>query len=192
MADEQIFSSDLLPGEKLIWTGQPDRSAVFVPIDFLLVPFSLVWAGFVIFWFVSVLGMGGFGSSNDGPPIFFALFGIPFVLMGLYFVFGRFIYKDWKKSVTYFALTDQRALIVSKGFSKNLQAVRLDNVPTINKSIRRNGVGTISFGNSSFLVSMYQNTGLEFFGVFYGASPPCFYDIRNAEAVYRQLADRTK
>lgn len=40
----------LRPGEQLRWVGQPDPQVHFAPADLYLVPFSLLWCGFVIFW----------------------------------------------------------------------------------------------------------------------------------------------
>ena len=80
---EKIFSSDLLPNEKIIWTGQPDKSVIFSPIDIFLVPFSLAWGGFAVFWELSALGVTNQRNLSHNPPAFFALFGVPFVVIGL-------------------------------------------------------------------------------------------------------------
>ena len=77
--------------EKLIWTGQPRKGIVFRTADIFLIPFSLLWCGFAIFWVV---------IASQGS-IYFAMFGIPFVIMGLIFVFGRFII-DAKTTRKYF------------------------------------------------------------------------------------------
>lgn len=44
------LSSELLPGEKIEWTGRPNFSVIFHREDWELVPFSLVWGGFAVFW----------------------------------------------------------------------------------------------------------------------------------------------
>src|SRR5207245_136747 len=80
-----------------------------------------------------------------------------------YFIAGRFFYKAWRKRRTYYALTNKRALVLVEGRGRTLRACLLSAVPTINKSVRSSGVGTISFGNTSW-ASMYDNTGMDFFG----------------------------
>ena len=76
----------LRPGEQLRWTGRPDPKVRFGAADVFLVPFSLLWAGFAIVWETMAI--------TGGSSPFFALWGFPFVLLGLYIVFGRFIIKN--------------------------------------------------------------------------------------------------
>jgi hypothetical protein len=120
-----------------------------------------------------------------GTPFFFRLFGIPFVIIGLYFIFGRFIYKGIKKKHTYYAVTNQRVLILTSLSNKNVQAEFIKQIPCINKSVRSDGKGTIKFGNSLFFKGMYGNSGMDFFGSSYGKDVPIFYDIEEIERVYR-------
>ena len=77
------LSPYLRPGELLLWSGRPDPNVHFTGADAFLIPFSIMWAGFAFFWESAAFRSGG--------PIFFKLWGIPFVAMGLYIVFGRFI-----------------------------------------------------------------------------------------------------
>ncbi len=184
---ELRLQSELLAGERLLWTGQPDPRVIFERVDIFLVPFSLLWGGFALVWEAGVLGLGVFGEGHGSAvPWFFVLWGIPFVLVGLYFIAGRFFYKAWRKRRTYYALTNERALVLVEGRGRTLRACFLSAVPTINKSVRSSEVGTITFGNTSW-ASMYDNTGMDFFGAMgaLGAdSTVRFNDVRDADRVY--------
>ncbi len=156
---ELRLQSELLAGERLLWTGQPDPRVIFERVDIFLVPFSLLWGGFALVWEAGV---------------------------GLYFIAGRFFCKAWRKRRTYYALTNKRALVLVEGRGRTLRACFLSAVPTINKSVRSSGVGTITFGNTSW-ASMYDNTGMDFFGAMgaLGAdSTVRFNDVRDADRVY--------
>jgi hypothetical protein len=45
-----IFSNELNPGEKMIWTGQPQQSLLLRSSDIFVIPFNLFFCGFAIFW----------------------------------------------------------------------------------------------------------------------------------------------
>ncbi len=185
---DDLITEELLKGEKIIWQGKPNSKILFTSSDIFLVPFSLLWGGFAIFWEASVLGIGLVSDkASTGAIIPFALFGIPFVLVGLYFIFGRFIYKKKKKNRTIYAITNKRVLAITNMFGKNIQAEYIDRIQSINILERNGGNGTIKFGNSNFFTGMYDNTGMDFFSGFYGKSSLAFYDIDDAKKVYNQL-----
>ncbi len=77
------IDSQLRPGERVLWLGRPQGS-LLTRDDIFLIPFSLVWLGGVIFWEATVIRGGTF---------FFALFGLPFVAIGLLVAVGRFWFK---------------------------------------------------------------------------------------------------
>jgi hypothetical protein len=67
----------------------PNPGKIFHSDDLVLIPFTLLWGGFAIFWEASVLGYTTFGSkpsSTHSAPSFFVLWGIPFVLVGQYMI----------------------------------------------------------------------------------------------------------
>lgn len=190
MDDYREFDDELLDREQILWSGQPDPTILFTGADIFLVPFSLMWGGFAFFW--EYMALTSVANAGGAPSLIFPLFGIPFVLMGAYFIVGRFIYKAWRKRNTYYAVTNQRVLILTKGVSREVQAAFINAVPSLNKAVRANGSGTVRFGNSSPIVSMYGNTGMDFFGSFYGKDVPTFYDIPEADTVYSLVSDLRK
>lgn len=183
---ESLFERDLGRGERIVWTGQPDAHRIFTSADLFLVPFSLVWGGFALYWEATVLGLTG---SPPAPPAF-AVFGVPFVILGLYFMVGRFIYQRWAKQNTYYALTNRRALIVRHLRGRSVDAIILDSVPGIKTSTRADGSGTIVFGKTTPFDAIYGNTGLTFFRK--GVYTPAFYDIPDAQAVANQIEELRK
>jgi hypothetical protein len=135
--DASPFSAHLLPGERVMWSGQPDPRRLFQAADWFVVPFTLAWAGFAFFWEASVIAMGA--------PVFMALFGLPFVLIGLYMLFGRFVHQAWTNRLTWFVLTDSRALVVYGRDGQRARSVQLDDVRELSVLRRPDGSGTISF-----------------------------------------------
>lgn len=75
------LSRELLSDERVEWTGQPVTSIVFHREDWIVIPFSLLWGGFAIFW---LLGAMGFWSQGPGSTFgwFGVIWGVPFVLVG--------------------------------------------------------------------------------------------------------------
>ncbi len=71
-----------LRGEPVLWAGRPDAGVLFGRGDLLLVPLTVLWGGFAVFWNVMVW--------RGHAPVFFRLWGIPFLLVGLYVTLGDF------------------------------------------------------------------------------------------------------
>ena len=146
------FSGRLLPGERIIWSGPPGQGFILTQRDILLIPFSLLWCGFAVFWEASVLN--GRGSSG-----FFIIWGAMFVCIGLYFVAGRFIVDAWVRRGMSYAVTDRRVLIVRSAPFSKFMAVSLAQIPDADINEHSNGRGTIRFGQAA---SMWvrQNMGI--------------------------------
>jgi hypothetical protein len=81
---------ELLSGENLHWASMPDPRVIFHSDDWAIVPFSLLWAGFSIFWQAGVLGYWGNGPRNGTISWFMVVWGIPLIVIGQYMVWGRF------------------------------------------------------------------------------------------------------
>ena len=120
--------------EYILWKGKPEDGNLVTRQDIFMIPFSIMWCGFAIFWETTAI--------LDGGPIFFCLWGIPFVLVGLYMVFGRFIHIKFLRKRTFYVITNKKIIR-----SRNNRIDILDGkmIPPIYIEVFRNGNGTIHF-----------------------------------------------
>jgi len=110
----------------------PDPNKIFHPDDWTAIPFSLLWAGFAIFWEASVLGYVDFDSKpGHHAPLLFGLWGIPFVLLGQYIIWGRFVCDAWLKRHTYYAVTNRRLILVQQTWKRKIQFIFLETIPSV-------------------------------------------------------------
>ncbi|MDC9822710.1 PH domain-containing protein [Devosia sp. ZB163] len=136
--DDRYIQGRLLAGEHILWEGRPAQGLLLTRRDALLIPSSLVFLGFSIYWTML--------ASNYGAPDFFALFGVLFIVAGLYFVVGRFLLDAWLRSRTQYAVTDRRVLVMRAAPPGRFTAVDRAKLPAIDLSERADGRGTIRFG----------------------------------------------
>jgi len=129
---------ELSSGERLLWSGQPRQGLRLSSSDAFLIPFSLLWCGFAIFWEASVV--------TKGAPFFFKLWGIPFVLVGLYIVFGRFFVDARTRGRTFYSVTSERIIIVSGLLSRQTKSLQLRTLSDISLTERSDRSGSITFG----------------------------------------------
>jgi hypothetical protein len=169
------IQSNLLSGEHVLWSGEPGKGIVFTGRDVFMIPFSLMWCAFAIFW--------TFAATGDGAPIFFTLWGMMFVLIGVFFVFGRFVADMMLRRNMIYALTDRRVLISRSGLAAKFTALRLDALPDVKLTSKPDGTGSISFGNS---LSMW---GANNFGIWIPSLDPTpqFIGINDARNVYGMI-----
>ncbi len=138
----------LSPNEPILWWGRPRQGLVLRGSDALLIPFSLLWCGFTIFWESSVL-------SSPNAPVFFVLWGVPFVAVGIYMVVGRFFVEARQRSSTFYAVTPERVLIISGLFSREVKSLSLKTITDLSLSQGKNDQGSITFGPQNPFASMF-------------------------------------
>jgi hypothetical protein len=173
---ERNLRQELGSGERLIWSGQPRRGLRLRAADTFLIPFSLFWGGFALFWETSVI--------TSEAPVFFRLWGIPFVLIGLYLIFGRFFVDAWRRTRTYYGLTSERVLIVSVPFQRQVKSIPLRGLPELTLKERGDRSGTIVFGS---MQSAYRGLAGSSWPGLGAQSPPSFDMIENVRQVYEQI-----
>lgn len=176
-----LLAREITGDERLLWSGEPKQGLILRLSDVLTIPFSLLWCGFAVFWERSVL--------RGHAPIFFALWGVPFIVMGLYMVVGRFFADAALRRNTVYAVTSQRVIIVSGLFKPSIKSLNLRGLFDISLHERSDGTGTVILGP----------TGP--FGVFAGPSwpasrrqsaPPALEGIRDARLVYNKIREAQK
>ena len=164
-----IFEPYLLPDEEIIWEDQPNATNLFSLQNLYMIPFSLLWGGFALVWEAMAL--------MDGPS-FFILWGIPFVIVGQYMIWGRFIYKYLSRRQTYYAITPQRILILKTLFGNNLSAHYLSQIPSL--TLRGK---SLLFGEP-IKQSRSRGIGIREMN---GETQPGFYALPDADYAYQIL-----
>ena len=168
---KQEFKSLLSDDEQILWVGKPPEGILFRRSDIFLIPFTFLWFGFAIFWESIVLLMDA--------PWFFKLWGIPFVIFGFHICIGRFFIDSYRRKNTVYAITNERILIKSGIFSKEVNSINPDTLPEIGFTVKSNGSGTIVLGaEKGFYV---RKSMLHPFGI---KTTPRLELIPNAKRVY--------
>lgn len=173
---ENKLKPNLRSDEKLIWTGKPKTGIVFRGSDAFLIPFSLLWGGFAVFWETSVI-------ATDAP-FFFKLWGIPFVLVGLYITVGRFFLDAKKRANTIYGLTSDRIIIKTGIFSSEIKSLNIRTLSDITISQKSDNSGTITLGPTDYRYTMMQ--GMEWPGA---KQPPRLEFIEDVKSVYDKIID---
>lgn len=169
------FENELSTNEEILWTGQPNDSMHFTKSDLFFIPVSILWLA-ICFWMRSTANTAGLSNI---------LLDLVFPAVGLYYLFGRFILKNYRKKKTYYAVTNKRAIVVSEAFAREVTSYFFDHTSKIRKSLRANGHGTLQFGESDWRADFQGNTGLDISN----NTSVNFYDIPDIEAVHKLIAD---
>lgn len=182
MTPTALAQQELQPGENLRWSGQGDPAVLFAGFDAWLIPFSLLWGGFAIFWETSVIASGA-------GPLFF-VFGGVFTAIGLYFIFGRFLVKAHRKRTTAYAVTDRRIFVTNGRTTRERRLPASDKTVTWSRNRRHvtvewggdGGTRSTLFGNNRR--GMPGNSGMEGFGY---PQPMGFYDVADGQSLLTAL-----
>ncbi len=159
------------PGKRLLWSGRPPQGAVLRASDALLIPFSILWGAFAVFWEWSAI------TQREPPPIFPIVGGI-FVFVGFYMIVGRFFHDSWRRARTLYVLTEDRAIIA---VGRKARVVPLAGL-AVELQAGRGDAGVIWFGTPPS--SLWANPSWP------GSStrvPPSFELPHEAQAVFEQV-----
>ncbi len=172
------IKEQLEPGEIIEWQGKSDASKMLAYGDYMYIPFSIMWCGFVCYWEYLVI-------VNQYPLVFHIL-GIPMALIGLYMAVGRYVYKYYKKKNSCYVLTNLRVIEAYEDPKIGYKEKKLTDIGRMLRFVERNGSGTLVFDDINPAYMMKLNDGMEqvrrktkkIIG---------FYDIPDAEALYERI-----
>lgn len=177
-----LATDELRPGEQLLWSGQSDPSVVFTGRDAFLVPFSLLWCGFIVFWLSEAV--------SEGAPWFFAVIGSAFALMGIHLLVGRFLVKRHRKQTEAYAVTDRRVFVTNGRSTRETAVGRTDRDVHWSNGRARCSVqwpggssSPFSFGGNG-AQQIYANTGLD---GFFGPRTMAFWDVADGRELVAAL-----
>jgi len=175
------LESELSSGERLLWADRPAVTRNLresLPILF----FGIPWTAFSVFWMVmasGILRQGSGGGAPTGVNILFALFGLPFVGIGLAMLSAP--YFAWRAAQnTVYAITTKRVLILNAGRTRSVRAYLPQRAADLQRTERADGSGDLIFGPTGG--GRHGGSGTSGPG---GASllPPMFTGIPNVRAV---------
>jgi hypothetical protein len=117
----------LNPDEELIWAGQPQTGIKFRKSDIFFIPFSILWTAFfaVSVWLLHIYTT------------------VPFFIVGLYMMVGRFIVDAKYRTRVYYGLTDNRVIILAGYYKRKVESLPLKELNEITLSTKSDGSGTI-------------------------------------------------
>lgn len=144
--EQNTLTTFLEPSEKLLWIGKPREGVIFSKMDFFLIPFSIIWGGFAIVWETIAI--------MSGAPWFFILFGVPFVLVGLYMMIGRFFYDAFRRKHTLYGLTQKRIIFLSGEKEKKAQYINIADLKDVQLFEKPDGSGAIFLSDTEPFLSM--------------------------------------
>lgn len=152
-----------LPDEYELWRG---KSKGMDPHQkMIMIPFGLFFLAFALFWTASASMAGGV----------FGLFGLPFIAVGVFLVFGKNIVG--KK--TYYVITNKR---IYRSQAGRVDMVDLANLPPMRTQGHNNGAGSIYFGEHH-----YRSNGRNHYGVVFSIE-----NVDNIAEVQRIISEQIR
>lgn len=132
--DYEFCRRYMIDDEYILWRGRPEKGNIFTGRDIIVVLFSIMWLLFSLFWEITVI--------KSGTSFFLVLWGLPFVGVGLYMLFGRFIHTAYLRDKTFYVITNKK-IIIKRGNRIEMHDER--DLPPMDITIHKNGNGTILF-----------------------------------------------
>ncbi|MGW3958449.1 PH domain-containing protein [Amycolatopsis sp. NPDC005003] len=129
---------ELLPGERVLWAGEPVHRPLYVAADGVIAPAGLVLAAAAL-WFLLT-------REPSGPTMVAA---VVVLALGLYGAIGRSIVRYLALGRTTYAVTDSRIIARSGLFRQKERSSELAGLPTPSLKPGPSRTGTLTFGSGT-------------------------------------------
>lgn len=141
-------------GDRVLWKGCPEKGVTLTSRELSTIPFGIIFSAFAIFWMSMVLA--------SGAPEIMAIFGLPFVFIGLYLAGGRIIVNEIMKGKTAYVITD-KAIIRKRGSRVDVWYGRdLSNMQVFT---HKNGTTSFMFSTVHVHYSGRRGVSTRYFGI---------------------------
>lgn len=157
----------LRPGEEVLWKGAPEPGIHLRREDALWIPFSIMWFAFVLLMILL--------SHETGP------LGVVLILIGLHFLFGRFVLSARWAAHTVYVVTNQRVMILTR---RRQYDIDLERVSRVRLWRHRSGLGTVFCDQPRVFLSINRSGYYMFFG---GDDRFAFRNILYWDVVYNLI-----
>jgi hypothetical protein len=142
---DRWLRSELAAGERLLWSGQPRGGKLARGFGVWI--FAVPWTVFALFW--EAMALLPWAAASKTPDtiqwrfgIVFPLFGLPFVLIGLWMLWQPVRAMRRARSTVY-GLTGRRLLRVVEAGDRTVESVLLDQIGPIDRREDRDGFGDL-------------------------------------------------
>ncbi len=142
------FAQYELGAERILWAGAPGVRSRFLA-SFLIWIFALPWTAFALFWEGTALAIALHPPAYDhgGPPdmmrYVMALFGLPFVFIGLAMMSAPFWVLQTARR-TFYIITEKRVLCLVARREMAVQSIYGRDILDLSRSERPGGHGTLT------------------------------------------------
>lgn len=143
--DDFDWPREILADEQLLWTGQPPQGLRFYLFDLYLLPFGALFFGIAVFATFAFLAEG---------PAEAALWMLPFLAAGFFFLFGIHWHDRQARRATHYALTNERIYFRRGIWRPKTQYFYLSNLQDPILIKRWRGTWHITFGR----IPWYERT----------------------------------
>jgi hypothetical protein len=153
---------------------------------------SMIWGGGALVWETAAIWSLWSAPNHLGRSVALILWGIPFVLMGQYLIWGRFFCDARKKERTYYAVTNRRVIAVQNYREREVASKDVNSLPNVTKEPRLGGLGTLRFGPAPILYARTWPEMMadkwEVWNALSIKSGPVFVDIEDVDSVNQLIS----
>ena len=147
--DKMLLDSNIksyvLDDEKLLWSGKPVKKIKLLPNEKFNMFFGTILTAFAIAWMILAFNLVRQTDNVFSLAKVFPALGVPFLIVGLYFLIINPIRILLTRKDIEYALTSKRILILYNGEKQLLNDYSYAEIKNLNFGCDEDGVGYVTF-----------------------------------------------